>query len=372
MITFLTTAGHDYTVRAFQEEVLRPYLPQTRAMSYDALFAASRLPPGTYVFTDLDRLSETQCRLAARFYQAFKALEGFRPLNDPARLLLRLPMLRRLHAAGLNDFTAYRADEEPRPARFPVFLRIANDHLGPHGDLIHDQAELDAALSRLSAEGLPLSHFIIVEYCAEQKEHGLFERVAYFRVADRVTPSLVLVASDWKVKQPDAEDELYTEDLEHRHAAFVRDEIGAEQIRAAFDLAGVDYGRADVAFVGGRPQVYEVNTNPTIRAGNIFRNDIHAASRLQYRERFGAMLHAIDLPEGPAVPVPALDPIDEGAGLLRRRALQQARDEAARWRALEAERDAARAELAALKSGRFWRASAPLRRMINALSGRKP
>ena len=32
-----------------------------------------------------------------------------------------------------------------------------------------------------------------------------------------------------------------------------------------FDLAGVDYGRADFGLVGGRPQIYEINTNPEIK-----------------------------------------------------------------------------------------------------------
>ena len=33
-------------------------------------------------------------------------------------------------------------------------------------------------------------------------------------------------------------------------------------LRRAFELARVDYGRADFAIVGGRPQIYEINTNP--------------------------------------------------------------------------------------------------------------
>ena len=31
-----------------------------------------------------------------------------------------------------------------------------------------------------------------------------------------------------------------------------------------FAIARIDYGRIDYGIVGGRPQVYEINTNPTV------------------------------------------------------------------------------------------------------------
>src|SRR5690606_9516313 len=37
-----------------------------------------------------------------------------------------------------------------------------------------------------------------------------------------------------------------------------------EAIRPAFEAAGIEYGRADFALVDGRPQVYEINSNPML------------------------------------------------------------------------------------------------------------
>jgi hypothetical protein len=74
-------------------------------------------------------------------------------------------------------------------------------------------------------------------------------------------------------------------------------------MRAVFEIAAIDYGRADVGICGARFQVYEINTNPNITASNRFISDEHRESREIFRARFGAMMHAIDSPEGRAVPV---------------------------------------------------------------------
>ena len=37
-----------------------------------------------------------------------------------------------------------------------------------------------------------------------------------------------------------------------------------EELRPAFEIGGIEFGRADFGLVDGRPQVYEINTNPTI------------------------------------------------------------------------------------------------------------
>ena len=36
-------------------------------------------------------------------------------------------------------------------------------------------------------------------------------------------------------------------------------------MRKIFDLASIEYGRADCGVVDGKIQVYEINTNPDIR-----------------------------------------------------------------------------------------------------------
>ena len=55
-----------------------------------------------------------------------------------------------LWRAGINAFRAYRAEESPKPQRFPVFMRREYDHRGHDRALIHDQAELDAAVAQIA------------------------------------------------------------------------------------------------------------------------------------------------------------------------------------------------------------------------------
>ena len=44
----------------------------------------------------------------------------------------------------------------------------------------------------------------------------------------------------------------------------MRDNLYAEQVKPIFELARIDYGKIDFAFLGGRMQVWEINTNPGI------------------------------------------------------------------------------------------------------------
>ena len=44
-----------------------------------------------------------------------------------------------------------------------------------------------------------------------------------------------------------------------------------EALRRAFEIAAIDYGRADFGLVDGRPEIYEINTNPMMHAAGSHR-----------------------------------------------------------------------------------------------------
>ena len=76
---------------------------------------------------------------------------------------------------------------------------------------------------------------------------------------------------------------------------FVADNPFGPELRKVFDLAGIEYGRADFGLVGGRPQIYEINTNPNMKltdpaAVNRRRND----STELFRVNYIAAMQAID------------------------------------------------------------------------------
>ncbi len=53
---------------------------------------------------------------------------------------------------------------------------------------------------------------------------------------------------------------LYTEEYE-----LVATHRFAEAMRPVFEIAGVEYGRVDFGLVDGRPQIYEINSNPDVK-----------------------------------------------------------------------------------------------------------
>jgi hypothetical protein len=335
MITFVCAYPHLQTVDSMRGEVLGPLVPRTRAISYDSLFASDALRPSTYVFTDQERLHPAELRLSAHYYRRMAQIPGFRVLNDPARVRTRYSLLRALAEAGLNDFDAYPADGFPRPRRFPVFVRTASEHAGPIGDLIHDQAELDARLEELEAGGIPLVGLLVIEFCAERNAKGHYEKMSFFKVGDRISLAAMLVNEHWNVKDADESQRLTTPEMDRDLADAVAENRFAESLRAAFDVARIDYGRADVGFSGGRIQVYEINTNPNVRAHPDYRSEDYARSRQTFQARVGEMLHDIDLPMK-VDPVPLnLGRLDRPARV-RRQIARMLRD--GRHQALEAAR----------------------------------
>lgn len=132
MIVVVTTATHSYT-----HAQIVPLVPGLRLAGYPRLLRRRRLPRATYVFTDLDRLGFWQLELAAHVFRALRD-DGCRVRNDPAAVIQRLPPIRRLHAEGINSFTAWPAEELYAVDRFPVFLRTRSAHRGVLTDVIAD------------------------------------------------------------------------------------------------------------------------------------------------------------------------------------------------------------------------------------------
>jgi hypothetical protein len=260
---FLGTGFHAYTLRWLVASQCGGQSVAVHPLTYDAAFAAERLAPGCYIFTDIERLSAYERRLAAGLYRAMAARrDRFTPLNDPARARFRYALLRALHEDGVNGFDAYRADGWPRPRRFPVFLKAEADHGPALSDLLPDQAALDAALVRLPAEGRPLDGIVVIEFAGEPIAPGVWTRFTAFNVAGAILPDLPVTEGHWMVKTGAAglvDDAGYA-----RHDRMIREGHHAAVLARAFQLAGIDFGRADFGLLGGRAQIFEINTNPNM------------------------------------------------------------------------------------------------------------
>lgn len=293
MIVIVTAAGHEFTLR---KVLARKGAPPSRRTSYAALLRATRLPRATYVFTDFDRLSPRELQFAAELYRKVAAA-GWRVLNDAARIRQRYAMLRRLKEVGINRFGAYRLESGERPERYPAFLRNECDHFGPLSPLVHNEAELMSEADRLIAAGNPEHNLIAVEYAAEPIGPNLYRRLGAFRVGERIVPTVSAHEANWTAKRGTKgiarQSDYDAENL------FVRTNPHAETIMRAFEVARIDYGRADFGIVDGEVQVYEINTNPSIGAGKLdhpfpIRNESVVLATNAYLEA----MRAIDTSEG--------------------------------------------------------------------------
>jgi hypothetical protein len=288
VIRFLVTRGFERPLKRVRRD---PGAPRIEALHYDGVFAARRLARALYVFTDHDRLSDWDLELAAVLYRSLAAA-GVPVLNDPARVRTRFALLRALHEAGLNDFNVYRADEGCKPARFPVFLRRAAGHGQPVSGLLADADALARALDAALAQGVPESSLLIVEYAAEPARPGVFRKLAVSRIGTRLLPQACVHDDHWLVKygSPRAgTPELYADEQR-----ILRENPFAAAALRAFEIAGIDYGRADFGIVRGRVQIYEINTNPTLRRGLPHPDPQRSENLVRIWDEHVAALRALD------------------------------------------------------------------------------
>jgi len=290
LIIVVLTAQHRYTHAKLQEMDTGIDI---RVASYEEVVGKDPLK-ATYIFTDFDRLPTWRLHDAALHYRQLKDA-GLKVYNDPARVDGRYGLLRRLSRRGYNQFNAYRVEEQAQPRRWPVFLRMEGNHAPPVSGLLHNLDELRQATRRAVKAGCPIGCLLIVEYAGEPVRPGLYRRLSVFRIGDRMLGYTAAHDDNWIVKYGKsgiAPPELYEEEYE-----MVRDNPWGEALRPAFVMASIQYGRADFGLIDGKPQIYEINTNPELAlepepSPVLRRNDSFALFRTNYIEA----MKAIDTP----------------------------------------------------------------------------
>lgn len=288
MIYLLTTPSHVYT----HDCLLKRDDVKVEIRDYESIHGERMFPRGTYIFTDMDRLGGKALAGTAELYRRLKA-GGARVLNDPARVLGRYGLLRKLHAESINDFTAYRADSCEMPRKWPVFLRSDGGHDRPLSGLIDGPDELSKAIEKGVAEGAPLTTLLIVEYAAQEAAPGLFRKLSVFRIGDTIIGHTCVHDKKWVVKY--GKGGIATPELYEDEYRLVNENPYGEALRKVFDLAGIDYGRADFGLIDGRPQIYEINTNPHVvlepKSNGVARRD---DSNAVFRANYLAAMQAVD------------------------------------------------------------------------------
>jgi len=259
MIYFFTTRAHRYTLKGLRKSPHRDY--PLRCRSYDWLFRQRRIVASACVFTDFDRLRYHELAEAARICRRLRDA-GVRVLNDPARVLLRFDLLTLLQRRGINGYRVYPAASDPQPERFPVFLKCEEGHSQHFEALLPDQDALARFLEECRAQGRPLTRVLVTEFANTPIRDGVYRRHTVHRVGTQMIPGNAVIEARPFVKYGErglTRDAEFDEAIEE-----LRTNPHGERLRTVFDLAGIDYGRADFGFHEGRLAVYEINTNPTI------------------------------------------------------------------------------------------------------------
>lgn len=290
MIVFIVSAEHTYT---HQSLVGQHTGVAVDLLTYAQLVQVRQLPRATYVFTDLDRLPTEMLRAAAEIYRQLRLL-GVTALNDPARVLSRSGLLRSLFLRGVNQFNAYRAEEAATPARWPVFLRTEGDHMGPLPQLYRTRNELQAGIKQAVDRGIPMSRLLVVEYAAQPVRPGLFRKFSTFRVGKASFAHTCVDDNQWIAKN--GTPGISPPDFFEEELRIVRDNPYGPAVSVAFDVAGMDYGRADFGIVDGKVQIYEINSNPNIVLDADHHSPIRRQTYREFKRNYCDALRAIDTP----------------------------------------------------------------------------
>jgi hypothetical protein len=299
MILFITTPWHGNSVKSLIDGSYGFELPVCQWISYDNLFQLQSGPVATYIFTDLERLSPWELSLASSLFD-FLTGKGLRCLNNPARVRTRVELLRLLAEKEISNVGVWRADERPRPGRFPVFIRGENDHAKPWSGLIENQRDLDRQLDDIRAAGNSLRGLILLEFQPGPYNEKLWHKWGTFRVGDLVSVDHIAVDDNWLVKYGD---------YSHLDESIIRDEHDAvlsnrfaDEMMGCFELAAIEYGRADHAYADGQLVVYEINTNPFIGHYVPGRHALSLEKQQRARERLASGFYAIDTQDSGTIP----------------------------------------------------------------------
>jgi hypothetical protein len=261
MISIFTCRDHAYTLRGFLKSWGAGLAGDVQLLDYEGLALSPRVAGGTVIFSDLERLSLLERQLAAWFYRQLREHgKHVVLLNNPAHCLNRAELLAALYANNINQFASYPIRQYQDVRRFPVFIRSCSEHNGSITPLLHNRAELQAALKTLPWRKKLLGFdFVIVEYIHSAID-GLFRKYSAMRIGNRIIPRHILFSNEWITKKPDLVDSSKV----NEEAEFLRNFPHNDMLWQIFHLANIEYGRIDYGIMEGRIQVWEINSNPII------------------------------------------------------------------------------------------------------------
>ncbi len=262
MIFFVGVSGDTWEVEDYLQTYGKALFHRAGVLTWDQIVARQELPLGSYVFLAIDQMSPTEKEIAAQCWEKLsEARADITLINHPSEVLLRYPLLHACYKRRQNTFRVRRAFDFLRCQEFPVFLRREHDHCASLTGLLRTRKELARAVAKSLSMGCRLRDLIVVQYCDTADDAGTFRKYSAFIVGGTVLPFNVTHSRNWITK---SHGRLINAATAREELAYVRTNPHAEWLRETFALANIRYGRINYGLCAGRPQVWEINTNPTI------------------------------------------------------------------------------------------------------------
>jgi hypothetical protein len=262
VLFFVAPAGETWELEQYLETFGKNLQGRLNTLTWDQITTQQELPLGSYVFLAIDQMSPTEKEIAAQCWERLSQVRSdITLINHPLEVLLRYDLLRSCYESKRNSFRVRRASDFLGRLEFPVFLRRENDHQASHTGLLRSRSELARAIAKSIARGYRLRDLIVVEYLDTIDDTGTFRKYSSFLVGNRILPHTVMHSANWITK---SHGRLINAATASEELDYVQKNPHAEWLRETFALANIAYGRIDYGLREGKPQVWEINTNPTI------------------------------------------------------------------------------------------------------------
>jgi len=107
MIYYLVTPRFEHTIKNYLAFWAKELEPRFQILFYNDVLRASELPLGTYIFSDLERLTPAETEIATRVWEQLNKA-GAKLLNHPRRTLKRYDKPVWVTENGIDDRTGLR------------------------------------------------------------------------------------------------------------------------------------------------------------------------------------------------------------------------------------------------------------------------
>lgn len=266
MIHFLSTGRHTYTMQVFLENWAAELRQSLSICTYERIELHRIFPPGTYLFTDFERMVDSELQLMRNIADGLAAhKDTYRVLNHPGQWSNRLKFQQKLAALGTQRFRVFPAENPPEDIRFPVFLRRSDDHKGNKTPLLRDRDELERGLAQISKweRAIHPGRWIICEFCDTADSGGMYRKYGVQKIGGRLLPRHLFFNRDWMVRDTNMYEPEYIQEEMDFIENFASSDV-APKLHQFFELCGLDYGRIDYSVLDGEIQVWEINSNPML------------------------------------------------------------------------------------------------------------